>query len=52
MEIGYSLSSKDWTYELKVKGDINVTSTIEINGNQYNGPFGWNYATTYILKVK
>ena len=40
------------TYELKVKGDINATSTIEINGNQYNGPVGWNYTTTYILNVK
>ena len=39
-------------YELKVKGDINATSTIEINGNQYNGPVGWNYTTTYILNVK
>lgn len=40
------------TYELKAKGNINTTSTIEINGNQYNGPVGWNYTTTYILKVK
>ena len=40
------------TYKLKVKGDINATSTIEINGNQYNGPVGWNYKTTYILYVK
>ena len=40
------------TYELKAKGDINTTSTIEINGNQYNGPVGWNYTTTYILNVK
>jgi hypothetical protein len=40
------------TYELKVKGDINATSTIESNGNQYNGPVGWNYTTTYILNVK
>jgi hypothetical protein len=39
-------------YELKAKGDINATSTIEINGNQYNGPIGWNYTTTYILNVK
>jgi hypothetical protein len=39
-------------YELKAKGDINSTSTIEINGNQYNGPVGWNYTTTYILNVK
>ena len=53
MEIGYSLSLyKTGTYELKVKGDINGTSTIEINGNQYNGPVGWNYTTTYILNVK
>ncbi len=40
------------TYELKVKGDINATSTIVINGNEYNGPVGWNYTTTYILNVK
>jgi hypothetical protein len=40
------------THELKVKGDINATSTIEIKGNQYNGPVGWNYTTTYILNVK
>jgi hypothetical protein len=40
------------THELKVKGEINTTSTIEINGNQYNGPVGWNYTTTYILNVK
>lgn len=41
------------THELKVKGEINTTiSTIEINGNQYNGPIGWNYTTTYILNVK
>lgn len=40
------------THELKVKGDINTTSTTDINGNQYNGPVGWNYTTTYILNVK
>ncbi len=40
------------THELKVKGDVNATSTIEINGNQYNGPVGWNYTTSYILNVK
>jgi len=40
------------TYELKVKGHINATSTIAINGNQYNSPVGWNYTTTYILNVK
>jgi len=39
-------------YELKTKSDINATSTMEINGNQYNGPVGWNYTTTYILNVK
>lgn len=39
-------------YELKAKSDINATSTIEINGNKYNGPVGWNYTTTYILNVK
>jgi hypothetical protein len=40
------------TYELKVKGNINTTATIKINGNEYNGPVGWNYTTTYILNVK
>jgi hypothetical protein len=40
------------THELKVKGDVNATSTIEINGNQYDSPVGWNYTTTYILNVK
>jgi hypothetical protein len=40
------------THELKVKGDVNATSTIVINGNEYNGPVGWNYTTTYILNVK
>jgi hypothetical protein len=39
-------------YELKTKSDINATSTMEINGNQYNGPVGWNYTTTYILNVR
>lgn len=39
-------------YELKAKSDINATSTIEINGNKYNGPVGWNYTTKYILNVK
>ena len=41
------------THELKVKGEVNTTtSTIEVNGNQYNSPIGWNYTTTYILNVK
>lgn len=40
------------TYELKVKGNINTTATIKINGNEYNGPVGWNYTTTYILNIK
>ncbi|HYY71851.1 MAG TPA: hypothetical protein VE595_05515 [Nitrososphaeraceae archaeon] len=40
------------THELKVKGDINATSTIMIKGNEYNGPVGWNYTTTYILNVR
>ncbi len=41
------------THELKVKGDVNATSTIEeINGNEYDSPVGWNYTTTYILNVK
>lgn len=39
-------------YELKTKSDTNATSTMEINGNQYNGPVGWNYTTTYILNVR
>jgi hypothetical protein len=39
-------------HELKVKGDVNASSTIVINGNEYNGPVGWNYTTTYILNVK
>src|SRR5688500_17329274 len=41
------------THELKAKGDVNATpSTIEISGNQYNGPIGWHYTTTDILNVK
>ena len=40
------------TYELIAKGDVNSTSTLEIDGNQYDGPVGWNYTTTYILHVK
>jgi hypothetical protein len=40
------------TYELKVKGNINTTATIKINENEYNGPVGWNYTTTYILNIK
>ena len=40
------------THELKVKGDVNANSIIEIHGNEYNGPIGWNYTTTYILNVK
>ena len=40
------------TYELKVKGNINTTATIKIIGNEYNGPVGWNYTTTYILNIK
>lgn len=39
-------------HELVAKGDVNSTSTIEIDGNQYDGPVGWNYTTTYILNVK
>lgn len=40
------------THELVAKGDVNSTSTIEIDGNQYDGPVGWNYTTTYVLNVK
>ncbi len=40
------------THELQVKGNINSNSTVEINGNLYNGPIRWNYTTTYILSVK
>jgi hypothetical protein len=39
-------------HELVAKGDVNSTSTIEIDGNQYDGPVGWNYTITYILNVK
>jgi hypothetical protein len=40
------------THKLVAKGDVNSTSTIEIDSNQYDGPVGWNYTTTYILNVK
>lgn len=40
------------THKLIAKGDVNSTSKIEIEGNQYDGPIGWNYTTTYILHVK
>jgi hypothetical protein len=40
------------THKLIAKGDVNSTSKIEIDGNQYDGPIGWNYTTTYILHVK
>ena len=40
------------THKLIAKGDVNSTSTLEIDGNQYDGPVGWNYTTTYILHVK
>lgn len=38
-------------HKLVAKGDVNST-LIEIDGNQYDGPVGWNYTTTYILNVK
>jgi hypothetical protein len=41
------------THQLRVKGDINSTSTkIEYRGSQFAGPIGWNQTTTYILNVK
>lgn len=40
-------------YELKVRGEIDSTvSGTKIGGNEYNGPIGWNYTTTYNLLVK
>ena len=42
-------------YELKFKGNIKTTNN-ETNGSSDNdefaGPIGWNYTTTYILMVK
>lgn len=40
-------------YELKVKGEIDSKmSGNETSGNEYSGPIGWNYTTTYDLLVK
>jgi hypothetical protein len=42
-------------YELKFKGNIKTTNN-ETNGSkakdEFAGPIGWNYTTTYILTVK
>lgn len=42
-------------YELKFKGNIKTTSN-ETNGStekdEFAGPIGWNYTTTYMLTVK
>lgn len=42
-------------YELKFKGNIKTTNN-ETNGgtdkDEFAGPIGWNYTTTYILTVK
>lgn len=45
-------------YELKVKGEIDSTTSKNETGagssgsnNNYNGPIGWNYTTTYKLLV-
>ena len=43
-------------YELKFKGNIKTTTNNETNGiqnkDEFAGPIGWNYTTTYILTVK
>jgi hypothetical protein len=45
-------------YELKFKGNIKTTTNNQTNGNidkdneEFAGPIGWNYTTTYILTVK
>jgi hypothetical protein len=45
-------------YELKFKGNIKNIPNDETNGNtnkedeEFAGPIGWNYTTTYILTVK
>jgi hypothetical protein len=43
-------------YELKFKGNIKTTTNNETNGStdkdEFAGPIGWNYTTTYILNVK
>ena len=42
-------------YELKFKGNIKTTNN-ETNGitenDEFAGPIGWNYTTTYMLTVK
>ena len=43
-------------YELKFKGNIKTTTNNDANGSidkdEFAGPIGWNYTTTYILTVK
>ena len=44
-------------YELKFKGNIKTTTNNDTNGSidkdeEFAGPIGWNYTTTYILTVK
>jgi hypothetical protein len=43
-------------YELVFKGNIKTTTNNETNGSigkdEFAGPIGWNYTTTYILTVK
>jgi hypothetical protein len=45
-------------YELKFKGNIKTTTNNQTNDNtdkndeEFAGPIGWNYTTTYILTVK
>ena len=43
-------------YELKFKGNIKTIINNQTNDNQdkdeFAGPIGWNYTTTYILTVK
>ena len=43
-------------YELKFKGNIKTTTNNDTNGSinkdEFAGPVGWNYTTTYILTVK
>ena len=43
-------------YELKFKGNIKTTTNNDTNGSidkdEFAGPIGWNYTTTYILTIK
>ena len=43
-------------YELVFKGNIKTTTNNDTNGStdkdEFAGPIGWNYTTTYILTVK